>query len=82
MKKRIFLSYSTEDKAKMRSLDKRNYGTLGENSDTTSWDVPSDDFKIYNLDFLATDSGALRIHLHCKAGSGKIIIENVVVSRY
>ena len=42
---------------------------------------PTDNFKIYRLKFKATDSRAIRIHLHCFAGQGQIIVDEVKVVR-
>jgi len=42
---------------------------------------PVDDFKTYKLKFKATDSRAIRIHLHCYAGQGRIIVDEVRVVR-
>lgn len=42
---------------------------------------PSNSFKEYKLSFTATNSNAIRIHLHCKAGKGRIMINEVKVIR-
>ena len=42
---------------------------------------PTNDYKTYTLKFKATDSQAIRIHLHCFAGQGQIIVDEVRVVR-
>lgn len=41
--------------------------------------TPSQSFQVIKAQYLATSSNAIRIHLHCKAGQGKIIVSEVVV---
>ncbi len=42
---------------------------------------PSDDYKEYSLTFKATETNAIRIHLHCKAGVGFLEVDSVKVIR-
>jgi hypothetical protein len=42
---------------------------------------PSDDYKEYSLTFKATKTNAIRIHLHCKAGVGFLMVDSVKVIR-
>lgn len=42
---------------------------------------PSNDYKEYSLTFKATVTKAIRIHLHCKAGVGYLMVDSVKVIR-
>ena len=42
---------------------------------------PSDDYKEYSLIFEATDTNGIRIHLHCRAGVGFLMVDSVKVIR-
>jgi hypothetical protein len=42
---------------------------------------PSDDYKEYSLAFKATETNAIRVHLHCKAGAGFLMVDSVKVIR-
>jgi hypothetical protein len=42
---------------------------------------PSDDYKEYSLTFKATETNAIRIHLHCRAGAGFLQVDSVKVIR-
>lgn len=42
---------------------------------------PSADYKEYSLVFKATETNGIRIHLHCKAGVGFMMVESVKVIR-
>jgi hypothetical protein len=60
------------------------HDTKGDNSMTIPVDFetpPSNNYKEYSLPFKATDSNSIRIHLHCKAGEGYIMIDNVKIIR-
>lgn len=41
--------------------------------------TPSEKGEQVQVDFRATSTNALRIHLHCRGGSGKIVVDNVRV---
>lgn len=41
--------------------------------------TPKDNFEIIKTTFIATETNALRIHLHNQPGNGKIIIDNISV---
>jgi hypothetical protein len=58
------------------------HDTIGIKNEITNWEIPpSDLFKTFSLKFTATETNAIRIHLHCKSGSGKIEIKEVKVVR-
>jgi hypothetical protein len=42
---------------------------------------PSEEFKEYSLTFQATETNAIRIHLHCKAGLGYLMVNSFKVIR-
>jgi hypothetical protein len=42
---------------------------------------PSDDYKEYSLTFKATETNGIRVHLHCKAGVGFLMVDSVKVIR-
>jgi hypothetical protein len=57
------------------------HDTKGENSTTDPKDfvTPGTELKEYSVKFKATNSNALRIHLHCKAGEGRILVKEVTI---
>ena len=42
---------------------------------------PSDNYKEFSLIFKATETNGIRLHLHCKAGEGFIVVDSVKVIR-
>lgn len=42
---------------------------------------PSDDYKEYSLIFKATETNGIRVHLHCKAGTGFLMVDSIKVIR-
>lgn len=58
------------------------HDTKGNGSQTSNWQIPPNShFKRYERTFTATEFEALRIHLHCKGGSGQIIVNEVRVTK-
>jgi hypothetical protein len=45
------------------------------------FDTPGTELKDYSVKFKATKTNAIRIHLHCKAGQGRILVKEVVVTK-
>lgn len=59
------------------------HDTSGKSESVSSDDmfIPSNKFQVIEAKFVATDSNAMRIHLHFKAGKGKIYVDNVTVTK-
>jgi hypothetical protein len=60
------------------------HDTEGANSikDPNQFDIPpSNEFQEYKRVFVATQTKAIRIHLHCLAGTGFLIVKEVKVRR-
>jgi len=58
------------------------HDTEGNNSVITEPETPpTDKPKKYSLRFKATETRAMRIHLHCFAGDGRIVVSEVKVTR-
>lgn len=55
--------------------------TGGDSSKATDFETPPAQFKEVKLEYTANETEAIRIHLHCKAGAGKIIVDEVVVRK-
>ncbi|MHB8067795.1 MAG: hypothetical protein ACYDIC_07840 [Desulfobaccales bacterium] len=57
------------------------HDTRGRSNCATSFLVPSKKSEKIKLEFTANETEAIRIHLHCKAGTGRIIVEEVLVKK-
>lgn len=53
----------------------------GEANVQTPYRTPGSNIETLKLEFIATGTNALRIHLHAKAGLGKIIVREVIVKK-
>jgi hypothetical protein len=51
------------------------------NSIKTDFKTPSTEFEEFKLEYTANETEAMRIHLHNKAGAGRIIVDEVVVRK-
>lgn len=83
----VGLNYEVECKVKSTPSTTMKFqlwlhDTLEKNSIKTNLEIPpSDDYKTYKLQFKATESKAIRIHLHCYSGQGQIIVSEIKVTR-
>lgn len=57
------------------------HDTRESNTVTTYFFIPKKKYKTVRLNFIPTKTNAIRIHLHAKAGAGKIMVKEVTVKK-